>query len=302
MIRTFTGKNSYRLHTELQKAVAAALEQAGEFGVERFDAADSDVDTLLQAVQSLPFLSPQKLVIISNIQSNLALMERLEELVDRTADGVDVILVEPHLDKRKSGYKLLQKLTRLQEFLEPKPQDLPKWLTDYATQFDATLSKADANYLVERVGANQQLLASEVEKLALYNSTITRNSIDLLTSESIQSTIFSLLDAAFARNPKRALELYREQRNARIDPHYIVAMLTWQLQAIALAVYSETKSESELVSAGQSPYSARKALTIARNLNRIKTKQMIVDLSELDAAIKSTSDPDSALELYLLSL
>lgn len=302
MVRTFTGKNSFALQAELKTIVGTYLKEAGDFAVDRIDASEKDVDTILQSVQSLPFLTPKKLVVISNIQSNSAFMDRLEELIDRTADGVEVILVDPSLDKRKAGFKILQKQTELHDFKEPNPQELPSWVVETAKNNGANISRTDAGFLVERVGANQQLLASEIEKLAMYNPEINRQSIELLTDQSLQTTIFSLIDAAFAHNSKKAIDIYKEQRTARIDPHYIIAMLTWQLQALAQAVFVEEKSESSLVSLGQSPYTARKSLSLAQKITKAEMRRMVVDLSELDSQIKTNADPDSALELYLLNL
>ncbi len=71
----------------------------------------------------------------------------------------------------------------------------------------------DAKYLVMRVGANQQTLSNELAKLLSYDKAITRQTIDLLTEQTPQSTIFELLDAAFAGNSKKAMELYAEQRD-----------------------------------------------------------------------------------------
>lgn len=302
MIRTLTGKNSYALQVYLQTRVAAVLASSGELAIERIDAQEASVDTILQAVQSLPFLVSEKLVIVTSLQSNTALMERLDELVDRTADSVEVLLVEPLLDKRKASFKQLKARTELHDFTEPQPRELPSWLVSEAKQLDATISMTDAQYLVDRVGAHQQLLAHELEKLSLYQPHITRQTIELLTDQSLQSTIFTLLDTAFSGNAKKTIELYHEQRRARIEPQYIIAMLVWQLQALAMAVHVPGQSEGGLVQAGMSPYTARKVLQLAHGKSRADIKKMVVDLTELDAAIKTNTDADAGLELYLLTL
>ena len=302
MILTFTGKNSYGMSVELKALNSLYLVEAGDFAVERIDAGDVDADSILQAVQSLPFLSPKKLVIITNIQNNTAILDRIEELVERTADGVEIVVVDPNPDKRKSYFKQLQKLTYVKVFAEKQPLDLGKWSVEHAKKLGSVISSADASYLVERVGANQQLLSVEIEKLSLYSNKIDRKSIELLTDQSMQSNIFSLLDSAFSGDSVKAIKLYREQRASRIDPHYILAMLVWQLQAIALAVHANPQTESTLVSAGQSPFTAKKSLAIAKRITKQKFKKMVVDLSELDAQIKTNSDADAGIELYLLNI
>lgn len=302
MIKTFTGKNSYGLSAELKALNNKYLEEAGDFAIERIDAGDVEADIILQAVQSLPFLSPKKLVIVTNIQSNSAVLDKIEELVERTAEGVEVVIVDPTPDKRKTYFKQLQKLTNVQVFGEKQPQDLVAWAVDTAKGFGSEISTVDANFLIERITANQQLLSSEIEKLSLYAPKIDRKSIELLTDQSMQSNIFSLLDSAFSGDSAKAVKLYREQRMARIDPHYILAMLVWQLQAIALAVHANPQTESTLISAGQSPFTAKKSNAIARRITKQKFKKMVVDLSELDAQIKTNSDADAGIELYLFNI
>ncbi len=302
MITTITGKNTHALQAALHAMVADARSQFGDMGVERFDAQEVDADQILQAVQSLPFLVPQKLVVVQNAQANTELMNRVDELIDRTADTVDVVLIGPVFDKRKSSFSVLKKRTKLREFAEPKPYELPSWVVGEAKQLHATISKNDAQYLVDRVGADQMLLKSELKKLTLNTSTITRADIDLHTEQSSQSTVFEMLDAAFSGASDRTIALYRDQRKQRVEPHYIVAMLTWQLHALALAVYADPQTEQTLVGAGQSPYAARKALSLARRITRAQLRTYISDLCELDGAIKTSAEPDAALELYLLNL
>jgi len=302
MIKTFSGKNSYGLSAVLKALVELYLAEAGDFAVERIDASEMETNDILQAVQSLPFLSPKKLVIITNIQNNSGLCDRIEEFVGRVANGVEVVIIDPSPDKRKTYFKQLQKMTKVQNFAEQQPHDLSIWVRELAKKLGADISAGDAGYLVERVGANQQLLSVEIEKLSLYNPKIDRKSIELLTDQSMQSSIFSLLDSAFSGNSAKAIKLYREQRASRIDPHYILAMLTWQLQAIALAVHANPQNESALISAGQSPFTARKSLAVAKRITKQKFRKMVVDLSELEGQIKTNSDADAGIELYLLGL
>jgi len=302
MITTLSGKNSFALDAELLRIISDAKHKFGDMGVERFNASETEVDTLLQAVQSLPFLAPKKLVVIDEAQSNSAFMERIEEVIDRTPDDVDVALVGPVFDKRKSSYNMLKKLTKVQEFNELVAHQLPSWLVAQAKDNGAQLSNSDAAYMVDRVGDNQLILASEIEKMSLFSSNITREIIDKLTDRSAQRTIFELLDSAFAGDNKKALRLYREQRSNKVEPQYIIAMLTWQLQLLAQAVFAEPQNESTLVSAGQSSFTARKALNLARNVSKVDVRRMVAELSNLDKQIKTSADPDAALELYLLSL
>ena len=302
MVKTFTGKNTFALKAELNKIISSLVKEVGDFSVEQIDASETDMNSILQAVQSLPFLSSKKLVIVSGIESNSDFALRIDELIDRVAGGVEVILLEQNLDKRKTLFKTLQKNSELTDFRELNENDLDKWVVEYAQTINAKVSISDANYLISRVGNNQQQLASELDKLALYDENITRSSIDKLTDLSLQNTIFDLLDSAFSGKKELATLTYKNLREAKLDPQYIISMFVWQLTALALAVFSDDKTESSLVSGGMSPYTARKSLALASRINKNKIRKLIKDLSDLDAQIKTGADADACLELYLLRI
>jgi len=177
-------------------------------------------------------------------------------------------------------------------------------LFDEAKAKKGTLNLGDARYLVERVGADQQLLSSELEKLLLYDANVTRQSIDLLTEATPQSTIFNLLEAAFAGNQKKTLQLYEEQRALKVEPQQIIAMLTWQLNVLAIIKTAGDRSADQIAKEGKlNPFVVRKSQGIARQLSISELKKLISDLLDIDKKSKRTSiDVDEALQNYLLAI
>ena len=303
MIYTFTGKNRHALQAELTKRINAFMNAHGEMAIERIDASEIDASEIISRASNLPFLAPKKLVVIRSSEQNAQLLEKIETLLERTPDSIDVILCG-EFDKRKSYYKQLKKLTELRDFKEENPRDLSGWASEYAKEQGAELTKADAMYLVERVGGDQQLLAREIEKLAIGGEKITRKHIDTLTDETIEASIFALLDEVFSGNEKAALQRYRQQRAARVDPHYIIAMLSWQLQQLASVVFAA--DPAEIKNSGVSPYTASKLQKMIRSTSITKkdVRQYICMLSETDSHIKNSVgvDTDAALENYILTI
>lgn len=304
MITTLTGANSYSLQAALQARLAAFLESEGDMGLERLDGEEVTIDRISEALTSLPFLSSKKLVLIRQGSANKQFVEQAERLLQNVAETTDVLLIESKLDKRSSYYKFIKKNTDFQEFNELDPNGLARWLTDVAKQRGGTLSSSDANFLVQRVGGSQQLLGGELEKLLLYSNNVTRQSIELLTEATPQSTIFELLDAAFAGNTKRALQLYQEQRALKVEPQQIVAMLAWQLHILALIKTAGDRSPEAIAAESKtSPYTVKKSLSIARKLTLAKLKQRIADLVIIDQRSKREAfNIDNALQHYILVL
>lgn len=304
MVITLTGENWFGLSTALKKLVADFTVEHGDMAVEQLDGESSELARINEALQSAPFLASKKLVVLRNPSANKQFTEETEKVLAGTGDSTDVIIVEQKLDKRLSYYKYLKKATDFREFAPLDERAAAKWLVDAAKTRGGTLSQVDAMYLVDRVGTDQQLLASELEKLLLYSPAVTKTSIALLTDQTAQSTIFQLLDAAFAGNKKRAIQLYEEQRAGKVDPLAIIAMLSWQLHILALLVYAGDRSADEVArEAKVSPYTVKKSQPVARRLKRSDIKRYISDLLDIDKrARREAIDLDEALQLYLLEL
>jgi DNA polymerase-3 subunit delta len=304
VIVTLSGENAFGLGAELQKITAAFLAEHDEIGVERLDGEDADFARLQEALTSVPFLADKKLVLLRRPSANKEFTEQAERLLGELTDTTEVVIIEPKLDKRLAYYKYLKKTTDFREFKELDVSGLARWATSEVNAKEGKISQPDAMYLVQRVGANQQLLTSELEKLLLHSNTITRQDIDLLTEATPQSTIFELLEAAFAGNAKRTMQLYQEQRVLKVEPPQIVALLAWQLHVIALIKAAQNRTAEQVASEARvSPFVVKKSQGIARKITLAELKTLIRKLLTIDIQSKSTGlDADEALQNYLLEL
>lgn len=304
MVITLTGENTWALRAELSTLVAGFTAEHGEVALERLDGEEASFERLQEALQSLPFLASKKLVVLRSPGANKQFTENAERLLSEVPEVTEVIVVEPKPDKRGSYYKLLKKTTDFQEFALPDARNMPQWLTKLASEQGGKLTLPDARFLVERVGANPQLLARELEKLLLYDPNVTRQTIELLTDETPQSKIFDLLDAAFAGNAKNVLKLYEQQRTLKVEPQQIIAMLAWQLHVLAvLKAAGDRSSQAIAGDAKISPYVVQKSQGTARKLSLAELKKLVKDLLTLDTRLKRESiDADEALKHYLLTL
>lgn len=304
MIVTLTGENTFSLLAALRQLTDAFVSEHGDLALERLDGEEADFQQIQGALVSIPFLASRKLVVLRAPGRNKQFLEVFEHIFADMPETTDVILVEPKLDKRLGYYKFLKKQTDFREFPELDQHSLARWLSDTAKQRGGALSASDARYLVERVGANQQLLANELEKLLLYDPKISRQTIDLLTDPTPQSTIFQLLESAFAGNHKSALDLYAEQRALKVEPPQIVAMLTWQLYVLAIIKTAGDRSADDIArEAKLNPFVVRKSQVIARAISIAQLKKLIEDLLRIDVSSKRENiDSDEALQNYLISL
>lgn len=294
------GENTFVRQRELRARISDFAKKHGELAVERVDGEEMDLAAIKRTLSETSLFAPERLVVLTNPGAHKAFQEDAEAILANVPETTRVIVVETKPDKRTSYYKFLKK----QELVDASPLDirqLPTWAMEYARQRGSALSRADAQYLVDRVGDDQQRLASEIDKLSAATSEkITRVSIDALTDKSPQGKIFDLLDAAFGGNLVRAMDLYDEQRLQKVEPQEIMAMIGWQLRQIALAKFAKGHSLSEAKISG---YGAQKAETAAKRMTQQQLKSAVARLTELDAQSKRSSlDVDEAVRTYLLTL
>jgi DNA polymerase-3 subunit delta len=304
VIITLTGNNSFALHKRLDELVGNFVKEYGDFALERIDAEEVEIQVILDALQNLPFLASKKMVVVRGLGANKQAAEKIDQIIAAAGDGCDLILYELSTDKRTAYFKTLKSKTQLEEFNELDAHALAKWLAEEASTRGGELGQADASYLVDRAGTDQQLISNELDKLLIYSPKITRESINLLIDPLPQSKVFDLLDAAFSGRSSRALELYEEQRALKVEPQIILGMIVWQLQLIAVTKYADGKSTATIAKdVGMNPYPISKAANLAHKLNEQKFKKMVDFAFEIDQKSKSTPlDLDEALKTYIISL
>lgn len=304
MMYIITGNNSYMLHAEQRRVVDAFLQKHGDMALERLDAEEVSADRIREALESMPFLAEQKMVVIKNPTANKQFGEVAETILSTLPESTVAVLVEPKLDKRTALYKFLKRQEHFIDCVELDQRQLQQWVVGAATEQGARITIQDAAYLIERVGTGQQLLANEVEKLSLFNPDITRDTITQLTERTPSSTIFELIDAAFAGNAKKALELYDEQRQLRVEPQQLMAMIGWQLHVLATVKMAGDRDAGVVAKEARlNPYVVRKSQGLARRVTIATLKQRIAVTLELDVRLKSENiDADQALQNHIIFL
>jgi DNA polymerase-3 subunit delta len=276
----------------------------GEVAIDKFAGDEIDKNILNDAISTQPFLSSRRMVIVRDLSSNKAIVENIEAIINNMADSTNLVLVENHIDPRSKFLGFIKKIAELREFEHLEGSDLVNWVISETRQKNGSIDYKTAEFLIDRVGTNHQLLSNEVAKLIAYKSEITEKSVKLLTSYSPKSSVFAMLDAAFNGDDSEALKLYREQRMQGMEPQAILGMIAWQLNILCM-VKTASSNDANVIAqrAKLSPFVIRKNLI---NANRVSEKQLVHTLSraiDIDLKMKTTKvKADDALQALLLEI
>jgi DNA polymerase III delta subunit len=131
MIVTLTGENRFLLSQSLSALETAFVAEYTDLALERLDGDDHSADRIQESIQSLPFLSPRKLVVLRGPSKQKTFTEHITELLEGVPEMTDLVIVEPKLDKRLSYYKTLKAKTDFREFKELDARGLATWAMSY---------------------------------------------------------------------------------------------------------------------------------------------------------------------------
>ncbi len=172
---------------------------------------------MLDELFTLPFFSRKRLIIVEDADTFVTKHRKdLEAYVQKpSASGILLLQVKQWTSTTNLA-KLVEKLGLAIECTALRDKDTAKivaWLIEYAqARCDAHLDKGAANLLVELVGLEVGILASEVEKLAVYagsSKRIERGDVAKMVGAGRVETIWKALDAATTGQGGAALELHR---------------------------------------------------------------------------------------------
>ena len=221
---------------EAAKARAAELSPGGDFGADIIDgiadyadAAAERVHGTIEALLTFPFFGGEKLVWLKNANflgdtqtgKAAAVTEALEKLVatlqSGLPDGITFLLSATDPDKRRTFYKTLQKLAKV-EVHDALDTSRSGWEEDAATLVRQAAADRALTFSAEALelftlctGGDRRNIATELEKLDLYLGPARREAsaddVRLLVPMSRESVVFELGNAVAERQLQRALDL-----------------------------------------------------------------------------------------------
>ena len=298
MIYYLSGDNTFELQQKLDDITNTFVSEYGNLAVERVDVDGISVVNIIDTVGNLSFLSPSKLVILKGV-ADKELIERLLEVDVPEQNTVVVVLSK--IDKRASYYKKLKSKPNFESFEKLPTYNLPKWIQNYAKANRGTISSTDARLLIDKVGENQMLLKSEIDKLIIYDSKISQQTIEMLVEPRPQSSTFDLLESAFLGDREKTERLYKEQRLQKVEPQVIIGLIGWQLHLLAMVKLARGKTSQEIASQSKiKAYSIQKSMTLAQKLSMHQINKLVEATHELDLSMKNNKvDADQAILLFM---
>ena len=275
-----------------------------------YHAADCDVDAVADAIETPSLFGAWTLVILRGAGAlSEREQERLAQALERQAPQVTLVIVARGADMRRRLFARCRELARRIAVDHPRAGELRDWAERLARARGLRLEADACGLLLDCVGRDLLVLGSEIDKLVAAvpeASAITAADVLRVTAAGREHGSFEMTDALCAREAAGASRLLAQILDEGTQPVVVVgaiaAVLKPVLAGAELVAQGWGVDEAERA-LGVNPYQRRAFQRGVRAYRPRELKCALVDLADLDMAIKTgTGDGRSLLEQWLLRL
>jgi DNA polymerase III subunit delta len=234
------------LYDRCRKAVLSALapEETRDFCLHDLDLTETSIFEILDRAQTPSLMAPFQVIFVRNLKTLYGRGSKKEEFAAIDAyfrspnPSALIVFVADHLriptDLRKMDYQDKERYERIRETLgdwcgiielaRVDENDAIKWVTTTAESRNVKFDPDAARELVDALGADMMLIASEFDKLLLYvgargteelaKNRVTLGDVETMVLAAKQRSLYELTDAISAKDRPRALLLLHGLLNA----------------------------------------------------------------------------------------
>ena len=302
------GEEVYLVKEYLQKLRDSVVDKAMEMMNLNIFEGKADIDSIINACETLPFMSRQRLVIVKDSRlfetGRKEDTEKLKEYISSVPDTTVICFVEDKADKRNALYKAVNKAGSCMEFAFLKDNELIKWVSDKSQK---RIKPQAAAYLVRNVGTSMEAIEGEIDKLLNYVSDggdITNALIDSICTKSPETNVFEMVEAIGRKQPAKALEIYNNMLRMKQSPVYVLKIMARQFKLILECKYLQKKGMGAAAVAEElslRKFIVDRYLQQANNFKMPVLVQAIDDCAKCDVDFKSGKITDKlGVEIIIL--
>ena len=227
------GREDYlKQHYAAQICNAAVEESFRDFNFHRFEGKDITLDDLAQATEAMPLGSGRSCVLVRDFPlESMAKDEDFARFLTELPEHAVLVFWQDTAEfKPKKSKALLEAISSAGFAAELNAPDSAQTLRLVAAGVKArggVIDRATAEYFIQSVGGDLNLLQNELEKLCGYaaGAAITRAHVDAVCVKSLDAKSFDMVKAVAAGNGSQALRLLDELFQQRVSPQMLLGSL-----------------------------------------------------------------------------
>lgn len=208
----FAGEELYLIEEACRKLKAAM--DVDTLNIESFSAADTPVNDILLAAQTLPFLSSRRLIFVKELQEfKAAELHTLAEFLKNPGQSSCLVLLWSDRvkaeHKRSALFTAVERAGAVAEFRALYDRELPDWIRRRFADQGRTIQANGVDYLIKETGQSLLDITNEIDKIILFcgqKKAIELKDVEMVSGHTRQFNLNNLSEAVESKDLAGALK------------------------------------------------------------------------------------------------
>jgi DNA polymerase-3 subunit delta len=286
----------------LKERIAAVADP--EFNVETFAGESATSDEIINAANTLPFMSDRRLVIVRDVEKlQAASLDAMVAYAKDPAPSTCLVLVAGKIAKNSKLYRAAAASGSVYEYQAPKRSEYGAEVVRLFRDRGKRIDPRAAQALVEVTGRDLRRLDTEAQKLVTYageRDTVLLDDVHAVASAGASASVFELADAVGARDSAGAIRQLRRLLADGESGVLLQASLVRHVRALvsarALLDRGVSSPQAMAPQLGMPPWRAGNAARQAARFTPAELAEAICGLADSEEQMK-TSPAEAGLVL-----
>ncbi|MDI6800954.1 MAG: DNA polymerase III subunit delta [Thermodesulfovibrionales bacterium] len=202
------------------------------FNFHAFDVSSSDdnkpIEQIVDILNTLPFLSERKVVVIDNLQKLPKKdLKKLEGYLLNPSDSSLLVMLYKGNASKLFDVSVLKSIKVIALRMEDK--DIPLWIKGKAKDKGLELTDRATMYMMNSVGTDLGMLHAEIEKISSMGEAGVMDIDDIkgIVYAGAEYSAFDLVDALKRKDAKEVFRIF-ENMSKNMEPQMILGAINWQ--------------------------------------------------------------------------
>ncbi len=295
--------------------IAAQTDRDG-MNTSRLEARLTSDEELNNAVNSMPFLSDKRLVILANPSQKYGAGEprrKFTAFLEKIPPTTMLVMTETVEAKEAEKHWLVKwaakaENTKAEAHMLPRPRDMTGWIVNEMKRQGGKISPQAAAKLSELVGADTRQAAQEIAKVLAYVNwarPVEVQDVAAVCVSTAEVNIFDFVDSLAAGDGQKSQSMLRKMLEEQ-DAFAIFPMIIRQFRLLIQAreiVEARGMAQDVQEALGVHPFVAGKIFQQAGRFTMKSLEAIYRRLLKMDEAAKTSAMPlDMALEMFVVEL
>lgn len=308
------GEEQYRLKKTLKTIISQYVQDEDDLNVITYDASQTSMDLILEDAMTIPFFSQYKVILVyhanflsTNNDMNIDITI-LDDYIEQPMESTILIFIGEFikLDTRKKIVKKIKDKWKVLEFKKLDEVGKKSFVQEQIKKRNIILDEDAYQELMQRLPLDMESIQRELEKLELYDDTITKNAIIQLVTKPLEENVFSLVNAVVEKNISKSFYIWNDLCVINTDAIYLIALLAAQfrfLYEVKVLIQQGQTKEEIVTSLNAHPYRVKLAMQSVEYLTSDYLMEMLAKSADLDQKLKGgLIEKKLGFEMFLLEL